>query len=563
MSGQFWALLSLKIALIRNTWSMGRFISLVVLLFLFVVGVAAAAASGVGGLYAGRLWLGPQEPLLIMLVLDAVVVLFCFLWFWSLAIEIQRADIIDFRKMLFFPVSMRLIFSMNFASSLLSPALVLFLPGLMGLLAGLCTRRGPQMLSAIPLGLAFYLMFAAWAYYVRGKVAILMENKRRRRFILTLLPVGMAILFQLPNLVMHSLRGNEAWAARLKQISPDQAQAWAHYANMAFPIGWLPYGTWSLLNDEPGPAWLCFIGLTGFAAIGLVLGYRSTLRFYLGELGGRTRRKAVNLKGRMPATGSRIPFLADDTSAMTTAAFLGYLRHPNIRILLIMPPVMALFFLILFRTGPYAEQWSGGGTWLPAAVLVWPFFNFTMVFFNIFGIDQQGFRGLVLLPAPRYKYILAKNLSLFPFAGGMSLAFVAGGALLVHTPARAVWISMVLALQLYLAYCLIGNFVSLYFPYRIGRDTMRAHGNRPILFLVGLFSAILVAILMLPAAFCMMLDQLAETFWGIKGAPVGLLAALGLLALTAVAYSFALVHAGDVLLAREQHILAKLVKDRE
>ena len=562
MGGQIRALIALKIALIRNTWSMGRLVSLIVVLFLSVAGVAAAIAAGVGGYYAGWLWLGPQEPMLVMLVLDGVVVLFCFLWFWSLAIEIQRADVIDFRKMLFFPVSMRLIFTMNFISSLLSPALVLFLPGLMGLLAGLCMRRGTHMLFSIPLGLAFYLMFAAWAYYIRGKVAILMENKRRRRFILTLLPVSMAILFQVPNLFMHTLRDNEQLAARMKQISPDQAHAWAHYANMALPIGWLPYGTSSLMSREDGVAWLCFMGLLGFGGAGLLLGYHSTLRFYLGELGVRTRRKVTNEKGRMPATGCRIPLLADDTSALTAAAFLGYLRHPNIRILLIMPPVMAFFFLIIFRTGPYA-QWSGGGAWLPAAVLVWPFFNFTMVFFNIFGIDQQGFRGMVLLPAPRYKYILAKNVALFPFAGGMSLLFVAGGALLVHVPARSVCISMVLALQLYLAYCLIGNFVSLYFPYRIGRDTMRAHGNRPILFLVGLFSAVLVAILMLPAAFCMMLDGLAETFWGIKDAPVGFLVAIGLLALTALAYAFALVHAGDVLLAREQRILARLVKDRE
>ena len=154
-------------------------------------------------------------------------------------------------------------------------------------------------------------------------------------------------------------------------------------------------------------------------------------------------------------------------------------------------------------------------------------------------------------------------MGLFPFVGGMSLLFIFGGALLVHTPARAVWISCVMALQLYFSYCLIGNFVSLHFPYRIGRDTMRPQGNRVILFFVGLFSAVMVAVLMLPTFLCMWMDQLVESLWGYHNVSAGLLSALGLLVLTFFAYSFALVHAGDTLLLREQRILITLVKDRE
>ncbi len=564
MLGQCWAIVLLKFAVLRHTWSTGRIISTIVMGFFLLLGVVAAIASAAGGYYAGRVWLGTQEPLIALVVLDGIVTVFLFIWFWSLLIEIQRADIIDFKRMMFFPISLRLVFFLNFITSLLSPALVLFIPGLIALLFGMSTVQGPHVLWGVPLSLVFFLMLTAWAYYARGIMSILMENKRRRRLILMLLPLCFALLPQAPNLIVHSLRTNKEAKEAMKHVSAEQAEQWLHYGNIAVPVGWLPYGIWSLQNNHPQAAGLCCIGMGGLALLGLGMGYRSTVRYYRGETNVRRVKKSVRKKtGGKPLTARWLPLLDEDTAAMTWAAYINYARHPNIRMLLIMPPIMAAIILFTLKTGIAKEQMGGNTTWLPAALLVWPYFNFSMVFFNIFGTDHAGFRGLLLLPAPRHKYILAKNIALFPFVAGMGVFFVLGGGWLLETPPRILYISLVQVFEFFLIYCLIGNFISLYFPYRLGRDTMRAQGNRPILLLMGLCSAAFVGLLMLPAMFCLALDDFVAVTWGYRGLPIGLITSLILLALTALAYAMALVHAGDLLLSREQRILAALVKDRE
>lgn len=564
MLGQCWAIVLLKVTVLRHTWSTGKIISTILMSILILLGILGAVASALGGYYAGRVWLGTQEPLISLVALDGIVTVFLFIWFWSLLIEIQRADVIDFKKMMFFPISLRLIFFLNFLTSLLSPALALFIPGLLGLLLGLSAVQGAYVLWGVPLALVFFLMLTAWAYYARGIMSILMENKRRRRLILMILPLCFAVLPQAPNLIVHSLRNNKEASDAMKQVTLEQAERWLYYGNIAVPVGWMPYGVWSLQNNTPQTAGLCFLGMGGLAMLGLGLGYRSTVRHYRGETNVRRVRKIVKQQApEKPLTARWMPFLDEDTAAMTWAAYLNYARHPNIRMLLIMPPIMAAIILITLKTGVMKDQVGGDTTWLPAALLVWPFFNFSMVFFNFFGIDHAGFRGLLLLPTPRHKYILAKNMALFPFVAGMGLFFVLGGGWILHTPPRVIHISIVQVLEFFLIYCLIGNFISLYFPYRLGRDTMRAQGNRPILLLMGLCSAAFVGLLMLPAMFCLMLDDFVASVWDYRGLPIGLFVSIGLLALTALAYAMALVHAGDLLLYREQRILAALVKDRE
>jgi len=567
MLRQGWAILVLKWRILVNTWSAGKLVSLVILGILFVGLSGVSLAGGVGMFFVGRQWLAEQQPLPMLIVLDSFVVFFLFFWVWGMLFELQRSDVLDFRKMLHLSASLRMIFGLNFAASLFSPALLFFIPAMLGLLAGLATHHGPRLLTlGIPLSAVFFLMLGAWAFYARGVLAILMEDKRRRRVIMTVLPVCFVMLSQMPNLIIQSFR-SPGKKQTVADFSHEQAAMALQYGNVAVPIGWLPLGLWSLVQGETLIASGCLAALLGAAGAGLGLGYRSTLRHYTGKTRGRVRRKkrlaAAAGKPGAVLTARRLPFAGEDTAAMTWAVFLSYLRHPNIRILMIMPVCMGLFLLFMHHSGAYGERLSVSGAWLPIIVLVWPFFNFSFIFFNLFGIDRAGFQELILLPTPRHKYLLAKNLALFPFVAGLSLAFVLTGALLLATETRLILISVMQVLQLYLTYCLVGNFVSLYFPYRLGRDTLRARNNRPIMLVVGLASAATVGLLLLPTTLCMVLDDWVEATWGYHGWPIGLTASAALVALTALAYAISLTHAGDLLLAREQRVWEALVRDRE
>ncbi len=562
MPGQCWALMTLKIALLRNTWSTGKMLSIAVLAVLVAAGSALSLALAVGAYLLGQ-WVAGQDPLMALLVLDGVTLLFFFLWGWGLLLELQRADVVDFRKMLHFPISLRMVFFLNFIASLFSPALLFFMPSALALAAGMGSRVGPRMLLAVPLAAIFFLMLSAWAFYFRGALAIIMENKRRRRIVLTVIPLIFVFIAQLPNILTYTLRtqgDREHWRALIARADTAQVTEWL---NVAVPVAWLPYGVHGILRGEAAPAALGYAGLTGLMTLGLALGYRATLRHYTGAGNRRNGRRAAVRAPGTPLTARRIPFLGEDGSAMTWAAFLTYARHPSIRIMMIMPLCMGLLLIFMVRADFSEVPFTPARSWLPLGVLVWPYLNFSFMMLNIFGIDREGFRGMVLLPAPRHKYILAKNLGLFPFAGGLSLFCVTLGGWWLEIPRNLFVISVIQVFQLYLIYCLAGNYVSLYFPYRIGRDTLRANTARPIMFFVGLCSMAIVAILLLPAMACLMADEFAAARWGANAPPVGVIAAIALLPATAAAYAVSLRHAGDLLLLREQRILALLVADRE
>jgi hypothetical protein len=108
---------------------------------------------------------------------------------------------IDLRKMLYLPVSPRMVFVLNYVASLVTPVGALFACATTGLCLGLSWRYGPRMLLGIPVAAAFYLMLAAWTYYFRGTLVMLMENKRRRRALLALLPLACVLLLQIPNIL--------------------------------------------------------------------------------------------------------------------------------------------------------------------------------------------------------------------------------------------------------------------------------------------------------------------------------------------------------------------------
>ena len=98
MLAQCWALLILKWTLTRRTLSKHHFLSYA---FLFVVGIAGATASFIssGLLYRLGYLIGESDsPLLILMLLDSIILFYCFFYAWGLLMELQRPDLIDFRK---------------------------------------------------------------------------------------------------------------------------------------------------------------------------------------------------------------------------------------------------------------------------------------------------------------------------------------------------------------------------------------------------------------------------------------------------------------------------------
>jgi hypothetical protein len=408
-------------------------------------------------------------------------------------------------------------------------------------------------------------MLFAWAYYLRGMLAILMEDKRKRRLVLTLIPVLFIVLGQLPGLLSQVMHMHpQGGAASMDDQTVLRGIVWGH---LVFPPAWLPMGLWALGKQGLSQAMPLGGGLVMMTLAGLALGYRATLRHYTGVgkpvAALRTKRETgAASKPAKPVTLRRLPFVADDTAGLTWSFFTAYRRHPNIRLQMIMPLVFGLFLLFMYRAGAYGGRMNDDRAWLPVAALIWPYLNFGVFLFNAFGADGSAFRGLVLLPTPRRRFLVAKHLALFPFVGGLAVLFVGLGAVVAGTQPYIAVLSLLHVVCLYLLFCAVGAWMSVLIPYRVGRDAMRGKGDRSTIMMLGLASMLVVGVLSLPTALCLSLDRLAAVLWKWHGFPMSLPATLLLLGVAILVYRVSLTHAGDLLMERETRVLASVLRDR-
>jgi len=566
MAAQCWALFILKWTMIRRGLGKEHFFSYLILAVLFLGGLFISLVATLG-LYALARRTGQhQSPLVLLVLLDGVVLLYCFFYAWGILMEIQRTDLLDFKKMLQLPISMSAVYLMNFLVSLFGPLLFFSIPPLLGLLSGLYPFYGSRVFFAgIPMAGLLVLLLGAWSYYLRGRLAILMENPRRRRFVFMLVPMGFILLAQLPAVITHiaAKTGSGLGPGRLLEtLQPHLIRG-----NQVVPLLWPAYGLWTGISGAGfAMFFLCAAGLLLAALIGLRFGYVTTLRHYMGmytTTSGKALPSARNPIS-MPVTGRGFPFVDEDTAALIYAFYKSFTRHPHVRMLIIMPLCFGLFVLFMQRSGAYGNVGSREQDWIPMAALVWPFVNFSFFMFNIFGIDAQSFQTLQLSPLPRYKYLLAKNMAIAPVVLGLVVFFVAVSALLTHASGKTLFISLLLAIHLFLIFCTAGNLLSIKFPRRLHRDALRIPERRLRMLTTSLLTMFFSVVLVTPAVICLLLDRYSSAV--VRGPYAGyfslalafILAGGGLLL-----YRLALTHAGDLLTAEETCIYTKMVHESE
>jgi len=584
-------LLWLKFTLFRHilTKSTGARVTLAltILVYLLVVGAALGISAALFFLARSVSYgavIKEGGSLILFAVSNGFLAMFLLFWFIGLMTEIQRSDIIDFRKMLYFPVSLRMVLGLNFFVSLFSPALIFYALPVGALILGLATNGFRVALIGIPLAAAYYLMLAAWTYFIRGFLAALMENKRRRRTVLAVVAIIAGLIGWVPNMVFnpyfhqrrdfmrtHSEEIRKT-ASRKDAQSQEEMKALTQKRDQQFredmnrlastvtvldrvvPLGWLAYGIHSLVNRKPFNAVLCSLGSFSLGILGLALSYRSTWRFYVGaqrvkRIEPEARRVAIARKQHRPLIAVHVPFMDDETVAVASAGFRTYIREPSIRMLAVMPVLVAVA-LISMRV-------RSGLTSLPAmylnvglaGALFLPMFGVGIYMLNIFGVDRSGFRTFVLLPTARRKYLVGKNLALFPVVGSLSLFFTIFATLIIRPAPSRLFIALMQIIQVYVLFCIAGNFVSSLLPYRISQDAMKSSRNQWRAALSAFVAVFLTPVLLVPASLCVVFGTVT-------------ISAI-VLAATFALYFGTLPAAGNVLREREESILQALLRENE
>ncbi len=561
MMRQCWAIIALKWTILTHTFSSGKLLGTLVgaLLALMVLSLAVAGSTG-AFMGAWRL-LGSDDVdnLTLLAIFDGAVFAFLFLLLLGLLMDIQRADIIDLRKMLHFPVSLPMVFSMNFIASLFGPAFLLATPISLAFIAGMVLSRGPNMLLCIPLALAFILMVMAWAYHARGLFAMLMENKRRCRIIMGLLPFALFLLLYSPAWVGAAYRATLPYLPpRVQQIDPKVLLT---AVSAMLPPLWFPCGVTAIDRGDHATALAAFAGLIALMAVGLWRGYRAMHDYCLGcnRVERSMDRPTVGLGGRPAFTAGGLPFLAEDTAALTRAAWLHYVRLPNLRTVVganLLMPIAICFMVGISRKG------EGLSPFLVGLVILSPYMSLSAFLLNFFGADYDGFRCHLLAPTPRHKVLLARNLALAPIAGGVSLTPLVLLGFLAPIPWTDMLTWLFLAPVVYICLICFGNYTSSVMPYALPRSALKRNKLNTNMLLAALVNGLVFMVPVWVCAIVITVNWVGRTLdMGLL--PLGPVAALALLAGMLFAYPYLLRSAGALLRRREQRILEMLTRDHE
>jgi hypothetical protein len=558
---------------------------------LFVVGITV-------GLYAFR----SAPAYAHLFTWDGIVVAVLFCWMIGLLTDLQRAEALSLDRFLHLPVSLSGAFLINYLSSLASLTLIVFVPGMLGLIIGLIISHGPIMLLELPLMVAAVFALTAVTYQFQGWLASLMANPRRRRTIIVLVTGGFILIAQLPNLINiarpwdavtepytrrmermdEALKAKQAgqitaeeYSRRLKEIdeqyqteqqeksqqSLDSALRTAHVLNAVLPLGWLPLGAEGLAEGAVLPPLLGTLGLTLIGSVSLWRAYRTTLRLYTGQYTAAERKAAVKAPTAPPDPSRvrlvewRLPWVGEHVSAVATAGFRSLTRAPEAKMAFLAPLIMVVVFGGVIASGrsdksaalrPLMAYGVGGMVLLVAGV---------QLMGNQFGYDRAGFRAYVLSPLSRRDILLGKNLAVAPLVLGLGLlSFALVGVVypmrIDHYPAVLVQL-----LSTYLIFCMVSNVMAILTPIPMAPGSLQAAQIKtgPVLMqmLVMMFLPVVVLPVMVPYGLEVLLDE----FHVVKGVPISLPLSLVVLGLVVLVYRWVIRRQGDWLMDREQKIL--------
>ncbi len=581
---QLKTILWLRWRLTRNQWArhsgIGAVIAVIVAVTLFVLGGVCFVGALLGGIFG----LAKAKPLAVLGVWFGITVVFLFFWMIGLLQELQRSESIDLQRLMHLPVALGQMFVVNYLASHLTFSIVLIVPAMMGLAIGLGISRGPMMLLLAPLALGMVFMITAWTYCLRGWLAAMMTNPRRRRSILVGITLAFILLSQAPNLYFNVLRRNarpsptasseEAKAQREAQQTASQEKLNQLLGAQKFiPPLWLPVGAQALAEGRVLPALLGTLGCFAIGALGLRRAYRGTVRFYHGESGGKAASRIEPARAptaaKTPAkAGSRflelhLPAVPEQAAALALATFRSMLRAPEVKMAWASSFLVTLIVggSLLLRSTPTIPE--AAKPFIATGAVVFSVFMLVQFFANQFGFDRDGFRALILSPADRRLILLGKNLACLPVGAGFGVVLLALISVWLRLPPLAALAALFQLATLLLLAGLAGNVLSILVPYRIQSGSMKPTKMPGVAMLVMFLCHMLFPVAMLPV----FVPPLAQLLWQMAGwpgaVPVNLLFSFALAALTAFAYWRTLGPLGRLLQRRETKILSVVTVEVE
>lgn len=570
----------------RNQWARSGGIGAVLAALVGLGAIVIAMGGFTSALLGAAFGLGDAKPTVIMGIWFGVTAAFLFFWMIGLLTELQRSETIDLQKLLHLPVALGQLFVVNYLVSHFTLSLIVMVPVMLGLAIGLVIARGPEMLLLIPLALSMVVMITAWTYCLRGWLASMMSNPRRRRTVIMCISLSFILLAQGPNLYFNVLGRHSA--ASQKSVSGEDrkhpgesrdAASQEMFNNLVAAQGfipplWVSVGAQGLAEKHVLPALYGTLGCLGIAALGLRRAYRSSVKFYRGDTGGKSamRSKPASIiakTARVTAqSGSyflewQLPGMPEQSSALALATLRSLLRAPEVKMALAGSVISILIVgaMIFLRSPPSLNDMTK--PFIATGVVTFSTFILVQFFTNQFGFDRDGFRSLILSPAERRHILLGKNLAILPVGFSLGLILLVLVSVWLHLPLLAVVAAVLQLVTVLLIASLGGNLLSILMPFRIQPGTMKPTKMPGLAVFVMILCQLLLPIAMAPVFAGPLLAWLWHRSDLPSFVPVNLICSSLLCGVMILIYWQALTPLGRLLQRRETKILGVVTVEVE
>ncbi len=519
---QLKTILWLRWRLMRNQWSRRGSLGAVLAVLISFGAITLAVGCFTAALLGAAFGLGDAKPVVIMGVWFGATAVFLFFWLIGLITELQRSETIDLQKLMHLPVALGQLFVVNYLVSHFTLSIIVMVPVMLGLAIGMIFARGAEMALMIPLALSMVVMITAWTYCLRGWLASMMSNPRRRRTVIMCISLSFILLAQGPNLYFnvfsrHAAFNQKAASGEERKHRRDAVEVTSpqSFDNLIaaqgfIPPFWVSVGAQGLAERNVLPALYGTLGCLCLATLGLRRAYRSTVRFYLGETGNKnsvhskSADSAVKTVRAPIQSGNRflewqLPVVPEQSAALALATFRSLLRAPEVKMALGSSMISLLFVgaMIFLRSPPTLSDMTK--PFIATGVETFSTFILVQFFANQFGFDRDGFRSLILSPAERRLILLGKNLAILPIGLGFGSILLALVSVWLHLPPLAVVAALFQLITLLLIASIGGNLLSILMPFRIQPGTMKPTKMPGLAMFVMILCQFLLPIAMAPA----------------------------------------------------------------
>lgn len=368
----------------------------------------------------------------------------------------------DPRRFMLFPIRLSKLYVLNLLSALGEFSMLMILPSMAGMLLGLGFAYG-QPLG----GLLAFILALLWVdalFICTGMLfAWLLSGRKRSREILFALLIGaMTIGGQLlPRFFMTTTgRGLVHWLLPYRQI-------------IATVFDWTPIGVWSFFfrNLAAGEITTAYVQLLLVCGLWISLAWGAGYALFRRLATSASASSSVNRKSRDGTQSSlhnflalRLPFVSGQVSAIIAKELRYFGRNPATYLTILSSLIFPLLF---FRSGRKGTGLGEGLGWISG----WVGYVFLMnlqYFVGLFAYDAAGFRQYLLAPIQWKRLLLGKNTAIWLIVTVQISLVLLGAELLDHNlTAEKVYVAACSSLLAAAIYSTVGNYVSIYFPYRV------------------------------------------------------------------------------------------------